>query len=63
MSADHRRNDDEFIDKVEALCARCDSLHRELNRLRTENQKLHERNQAAKRAIGDLLGRLHDYTE
>ena len=54
---------DDFINKVEELCARCDSLHRQIARLQAENKKLNARNQSAKKALNDLLIRLHDYTE
>lgn len=44
-----------LIKKIELLCARCDRLHREKLQLQTENEKLRERNLAAKQRLEVLL--------
>lgn len=54
-------SDDDFLDKVERLCARCDFLQREIDRLREENKNINARRAAAKQRLFDLLRRLDDY--
>ena len=52
-----------LLKKVEYLCARCELLRRENLRLQRDKQKMHEKREAVKQELANLIKQLPEHEE